>query len=119
AGRNSYQLFTEAMNSRALERLSMENNLRHALERGEFALHYQPQFNLATNKITGVEALLRWKGVGPAEFIPIAEETRLIVPIGEWVLREACRRAKTWQSEGRAGLRMAVHLSPPHVPQSD
>ena len=119
AGRNSYQLFTEAMNSRALERLSMENNLRHALERGELALHYQPQFNLATDKITGVEALLRWKGIGPAEFIPIAEETRLIVPIGEWVLREACRRAKAWQLEGHAGLRMAVNLSPRQFQHSD
>jgi EAL domain-containing protein (putative c-di-GMP-specific phosphodiesterase class I) len=119
AGRNSYQLFTEAMNSRALERLSMENNLRHALDRGELALHYQPQFNVATKRITGVEALLRWKGVGPAEFIPIAEETRLIVPIGEWVLREACRRAKTWQAEGHAGLRMAVNLSPRQFQHSD
>ena len=119
AGRNSYQLFTEAMNSRALERLSMENNLRHALERGELALHYQPQFNLATNKITGVEALLRWRGVGPTEFIPIAEETRLIVPIGEWVLREACRRARQWQSQGHAGMRMAVNLSPRQFQHTD
>jgi diguanylate cyclase (GGDEF)-like protein len=119
AGRNSYQLFTEAMNSRALERLSMENNLRHALERGELALHYQPQFNVATNKITGVEALLRWKGIGPSEFIPIAEETRLIVPIGEWVLRKACRRAKEWQSQGHAGLRMAVNLSPRQFQHTD
>jgi diguanylate cyclase (GGDEF)-like protein/PAS domain S-box-containing protein len=119
AGRNSYQLFTEAMNSRALERLSMENNLRHALERGELTLHYQPQFNLATKKITGVEALLRWKEIGPNEFIPIAEETRLIVPIGEWVLREACKRAKAWQSHGYAGLRMAVNLSPRQFQHSD
>jgi diguanylate cyclase (GGDEF)-like protein/PAS domain S-box-containing protein len=119
AGRNSYQMFTEAMNSRALERLSMENNLRHALERGELALHYQPQFHLATNRITGVEALLRWKDIEPTEFIPIAEETRLIVPIGEWVLREACRRAKAWQLEGHAGLRMAVNLSPRQFQHSD
>ena len=119
AGRNSYQLFTEAMNSRALERLSMENNLRHALERGELALHYQPQFNVATSRITGVEALLRWKDIGPVEFIPIAEETRLIVPIGEWVLREACRRAKKWQSEGHGGLRMAVNLSPRQFQHTD
>ncbi|MEK6375087.1 MAG: EAL domain-containing protein [Acidobacteriota bacterium] len=119
AGRNSCQLFTETMNSRALERLSMENNLRHAVERGELVLHYQPQFKLSTNKITGVEALLRWKGIGPTEFIPIAEETRLIVPIGEWVLREACRRAKLWQESGHAGLRMAVNLSPRQFQHSD
>src|SRR5437763_1567524 len=119
AGRNSYQLFTEAMNSRALERLSMENNLRHALERGELALHYQPQFNVATSRITGVEALLRWKDIGPVEFIPIAEETRLIVPIGEWVLREACRRAQKWPAEGHAGLRMPVNLSPRQFQHSD
>jgi len=119
AGRNSYQLFTETMNSRALERLSMENNLRHAVERGELLLHYQPQFNLATDRITGVEALLRWKGIGPTEFIPIAEETRLIVPIGEWVLREACRRAKVWQQAGHTGLRMAVNLSPRQFQHSD
>jgi len=119
AGRNSVQLFTETMNSRAVERLSMENNLRHAIDRGELVLHYQPQFKLATNRITGVEALLRWKGIGPTEFIPIAEETRLIVPIGEWVLREACRRAKAWQESGHAGLRMAVNLSPRQFQHSD
>ena len=119
AGRNSVQLFTETMNSRALERLSMENNLRHALDRGELVLHYQPQFNLTTNRITGVEALLRWKEIGPTEFIPIAEETRLIVPIGEWVLREACRRAKSWQESGHEGLRMAVNLSPRQFQHSD
>jgi diguanylate cyclase (GGDEF)-like protein/PAS domain S-box-containing protein len=124
AGRNSCQMFTAAMNSRALERLSLENDLRHALDRGEMQLHYQPQINIATGRITGVEALLRWNRpgfgvVGPKEFIPIAEETRLIVPIGEWVLREACRQAMAWQSDRAGGFRMAVNLSPRQFQNND
>jgi diguanylate cyclase (GGDEF)-like protein/PAS domain S-box-containing protein len=124
AGRNSYQMFTPAMNSRALERLSLENDLRHALDRGELELHYQPQINIASGRVTGVEALLRWNRpgfgvVGPKEFIPIAEETRLIVTIGEWVLREACRQARAWQGERASGFRMAVNLSPRQFQHSD
>ncbi|MEA2336767.1 MAG: hypothetical protein QOE82_774 [Thermoanaerobaculia bacterium] len=124
AGRNSYQLFTPAMNSRALERLSLENDLRHALDRGELQLYYQPQINIASGRVTGVEALLRWNRPGfglvaPKDFIPIAEETRLIVPIGEWVLREACRQAKEWQGDRAEGLRMAVNLSPRQFQHSD
>ena len=124
AGRSSVQLFTPAMNSRALDRLSMENSLRHALERAEFALHYQPQIDVKTRTITGVEALLRWTPAGgqmvsPATFIPIAEETRLIIPIGEWVVREACRQARQWQLEGHPGLRVAVNLSPRQFQQAD
>jgi len=124
AGRNSYQLFTPAMNSRALERLSLENDLRHALERGELQLHYQPQINIVSGRVMGVEALLRWNRPGfglvsPMDFIPIAEETRLIVPIGEWVLREACRQAKAWQGDRPAGFRMAVNLSPRQFQHSD
>ena len=124
AGRNSYQMFTPAMNSRALERLSLENDLRHALDRGELVLHYQPQINIATGRVTGVEALLRWNRPGfglvaPKDFIPIAEETRLIVPIGEWVLREACRQARAWQSAGSPDFRMAVNLSPRQFQHSD
>ena len=124
AGRNSYQMFTPAMNSRALERLSLENDLRYALERGELELYYQPQINIASGRITGVEALLRWNRpgfglVGPKEFIPVAEETRLIVPIGEWVLREACRQAKAWQTRGASSFRMAVNLSPRQFQHSD
>ena len=124
AGRNSYQLCTPAMNHRALERLSLENALRWALERGEFELHYQPQFDVVTRRITGMEALIRWNrpGIGltsPATFIPIAEETRLIVPIGEWVLREACRQAKVWQQSRFPGMRIAVNLSPRQFQHSD
>jgi diguanylate cyclase (GGDEF)-like protein/PAS domain S-box-containing protein len=123
AGRNSYQMFTPAMNSRALERLTLESDLRYALERGELQLYYQPQINIASGRITGVEALLRWNRpgfgvVGPMEFIPVAEETRLIVPIGEWVLREACRQAKAWQTRG-SNFRMAVNLSPRQFQHSD
>ncbi|MEA2164631.1 MAG: hypothetical protein QOK37_2758 [Thermoanaerobaculia bacterium] len=124
AGRNSYQMFTPAMNSRALERLSLESDLRHALDRGELELYYQPQINIASGRITGVEALVRWNRpgfgvVGPKEFIPIAEETRLIVPMGEWVLREACRQAREWQNGGSPGFRMAVNLSPRQFQHSD
>lgn len=124
AGRNSYQMFTPAMNNRALERLSLENDLRHALDRGELVLHYQPQINIASGRVTGVEALLRWNRpgfglVGPKDFIPIAEETQLIVPIGEWVLREACRQAVEWQSDRPSGFRMAVNLSPRQFQHSD
>jgi diguanylate cyclase (GGDEF)-like protein/PAS domain S-box-containing protein len=124
AGRNSYQMFTPAMNSRALERLSLESDLRHALGRDELELYYQPQINIATGRITGVEALIRWNRpgfgvVGPLEFIPVAEETRLIVPIGEWVLNEACRQAKAWEQGRQSSFRMAVNLSPRQFQHSD
>jgi diguanylate cyclase (GGDEF)-like protein/PAS domain S-box-containing protein len=119
AGRDSYQLCTASMNSRALERLSVENALRRALEREELVLHYQPQLRLDTREVVGMEALLRWNRPGyglvsPATFIPIAEETRLIVPMGEWVVREACRRAVR-----TPGVRMAVNLSPREFQHSD
>ncbi|HEX8409551.1 MAG TPA: EAL domain-containing protein [Thermoanaerobaculia bacterium] len=118
-GRNSYQLCTPAMNSRAAERLSAENALRRALEREELVLHYQPLVHLKSRETAGMEALLRWNRPGyglvpPASFIPIAEETRMIVPIGEWVLRQACLQARKWPS-----LRMAVNLSPRQFQQSD
>jgi diguanylate cyclase (GGDEF)-like protein/PAS domain S-box-containing protein len=116
AGRSNYQFFKSDMNARAVERHSIENDLRHALERQEFVLHYQPKMNLETRAIIGVEALIRWSHpqrgfVPPAQFIPVAEECGLIVPIGRWVLREACRQARAWQDSGMRPLRIAVNVS--------
>jgi diguanylate cyclase (GGDEF)-like protein/PAS domain S-box-containing protein len=124
SGMNSYQLCTPSMNSRALERLSLENAMRWALSRGEFEVHYQPQLAVKSRKTTGMEALIRWNRPGtgltsPATFIPIAEETRLIVPIGEWVLHEACRQAKEWQAGRFPGMRIAVNLSPRQFQHAD
>jgi len=123
-GRNSYQLCTPAMNSRAAERLSIENALRRALERNELLVYYQPLIRLDTRQIAGMEALLRWDRPGygivePETFIDIAEETRMIGAIGEWVLREACRQAKRWHDTTYPGLRMAVNLSPRQFQQTD
>ena len=114
-GRNQYQFFDARMNAHAQERLLLENGLRRAIEREEFVLHYQPQIDLQTNAVTGVEALIRWHSeqrmVLPGEFIPIAEETGLITEIGEWVLRTACRQAREWEAAGLPPVRMAVNLS--------
>ena len=115
-GRNRYQFYTKSMNERALERLSMESDLRKAIEKSQFVLHYQPKINIATGVITGCEALIRWHYPGrgfisPLEFIPIAEETGLITPIGEWVLREACFQTKAWQQDGLPSIRVSVNVS--------
>jgi len=116
SGRNAYQLYTAEMQTRVTERLALEGKLRRALERGEFSLHYQPQVDLRTNRIFGCEALIRWNQpelgmIGPAQFIPLAEETGLIVPIGEWVVRTACLQSKAWQNAGLPAITMAVNIS--------
>ena len=116
-GRNNYQFFTEDMHSKAMLHLSRENALRKALQRKEMVLHYQPQFDVRRGGVIGVEALVRWQDpewglIWPAEFIPLAEETGLIVPLGQWVLKEACLQAKQWYEamDGRP-FHMAVNLS--------
>jgi diguanylate cyclase (GGDEF)-like protein len=115
SGRGNYQFFSAQLTERVSRRLSTETKLRRALERGEFSVHYQPLMNLASGRVDGAEALLRWpqqdeRLVSPVEFIPIAEETGLIVPLGEWVLLEACAQAQAWQTL-HPGLRIAVNLS--------
>lgn len=116
AGRNTYRFFTEQMNVDAVEHLQIRNNLRKGLKRGEFVLHYQPQIDLGTNAVIGAEALIRWNHpqlgmVLPGRFITIAEESALIVPLGEWILLEACRQAVAWRKAGLPELVMAVNLS--------
>jgi len=115
-GRNNFQFYAEEMNRSASERLDIESRLRHALARGEFELHYQPQLSTQNTQVVGVEALLRWnpadgRAAPPARFIPIAEETGLIIAIGEWVLRTACRQVKAWLDAGVPPLRLAINVS--------
>jgi diguanylate cyclase (GGDEF)-like protein/PAS domain S-box-containing protein len=115
-GRQSYQFFKADMNWAAVERQTIEEGLRCALERHEFTVHYQPKINLRTGEFSGAEALLRWKHptrglVPPAQFIPVAEDCGLILPIGKWVLREACRQARTWADAGLSLATMAVNIS--------
>ena len=117
AGRSNFQFFTQAMNTAAAERLLLESSLRQAIERGELLLHYQPLVNIADGNIVATEALVRWNHpelglVSPARFIPIAEDSGLIIPLGEWVLSQACRQLKQWREQGIALQRMVVNLSP-------
>ncbi len=114
-GRNNYQIFTREMNRRAVKRLAMENGFRKALENNEFLIHYHPQINLDSGLIVGAEALIRWQQpngqmVPPLDFIPLAEETGLIVPLGEWLMREVCAQLRRWQGQGYP-LKMAVNVS--------
>jgi diguanylate cyclase len=115
-GRNNFQFFSAEMSVFTHERIELENDLRFALERKQFELHYQPKVDIASGRVNGTEALLRWRHptrglISPASFIPLAEETGLIIPIGEWVLREACLQAARWQQAGMSFIRVAVNLS--------
>ena len=124
AGRNSYRFFDEQMDLQAADHLDLKNGLRKALERQEFVLHYQPQIELATGRVVGVEALIRWNHpeqglLLPGRFIALAEDSGLIVPIGEWVLQEACRQGVAWCQAGLQPLVMAVNLSPVQFKRGD
>jgi len=116
-GKNGFRFFNGEIKAQSIDRLRLEAELRRALDRGQFSLHYQPKVDMASRQITGVEALLRWTHpelglVPPAQFIPLAEEIGLIVPIGRWVLREACAQNTVWQRLGLLPVSMAVNLSP-------
>jgi diguanylate cyclase (GGDEF)-like protein/PAS domain S-box-containing protein len=116
SGRNNYQFFRSDMNTRAAKRLLVENGLRRALKQGEFLLHYQPQIDFASGVMTGSEALIRWLDpelglIPPAQFIPVAEQCGLMVPIGHWVLREACRQVQAWLDAGLHAVSVAVNIS--------
>ena len=122
--KNTYQFYSPALTERAFERMVMENDLQLALKRKEFLLHYQPQIDLRTGMIIGLEALVRWQKPGsnliyPKNFIYLMEETGLIVPLGEWVLRTACAQNKAWQDAGFKPLRVAVNISSRHFHEKD
>ncbi len=124
AGRNTYQFFSATMGQKASRTLSLESGLRKALELSEFVLHYQPQVDLSSGRIVGVEALIRWQHpeqglISPAQFIPFAEERGLIVPIGEWVMQEAFRQNREWQRAGLSAIPVAVNVSPSQFQQKD
>jgi diguanylate cyclase (GGDEF)-like protein len=115
-GKNNFQFYSEKLNANSLERLTLESSLRHALERSEFRLHYQAKRDIASGRVTGMEALLRWEHpdlgtVAPMQFIPVAEETGLIVPIGKWVLRTVCLQNIAWQKQGLPALSIAVNMT--------
>ena len=123
-GRNNFQYYAEQMNATAWQRLKLETELRRALEREEFVLFYQPKVDMDSGKIVGVEALLRWQSpqrglVAPGEFIPLLEDTGLILPVGEWVLRAACKQARAWQAAGIPDVHIAVNLSTLQFKQPD
>ncbi|MGE3482650.1 MAG: diguanylate cyclase, partial [Gammaproteobacteria bacterium] len=123
-GRNTFKFYTQELTEKAMERIQIEEHLRRALENGELQLHYQPQISLANGRLTGAEALVRWKHpewgmVSPARFIPVAEESGLIVPIGEWVMRMACTQAREWLDQGYEFSRIAVNIAGPQLQRAD
>jgi diguanylate cyclase (GGDEF)-like protein len=123
-GRNNYQFFEADLNVRVVERQMLENGLRHAIESQELVLHYQPKIDLGTGAIVGAEAFVRWRHpqrglILPSQFVPIAEVCGSIIPIGRWVLREACRQARAWQAAGIGPLRMAINVSPSELRDRD
>lgn len=123
-GGNRFHFYDSKMHETMIQRLQVENDLRKALERQEFELHYQPQLDLASNELIVMEALVRWNHpshgrIPPAQFIPVAEESRLIIPLGRWVLREACRQNKEWQDEGFPPVRVAVNVSAIQFTETD
>jgi len=122
AGRNTYRFYSKEMHEQAVALAQLESDLRGALDRGEFVLHYQPRVDLRSGRVRGVEALIRWRQpqgalVPPSKFIPMAEELKLIVPIGEWVLEEAFRQARAWDAAGVPPLRVSVNLAAEHLEQ--
>ncbi|MEC5397135.1 sensor domain-containing protein [Uliginosibacterium sp. H1] len=124
AGRNTYRFLADSMNADARERLSLQNELRAGMRRGELVLHFQPQIDMISGLIVGAEALVRWDSpehglVSPARLIPAAEESGLIIPLGEWVLREACRQAQEWRAQGLPDLTVAVNMSAVQFQHSD
>ncbi len=125
-GRNNFQFYKQSMNSTAMERLNMENNLRRAMEREELILYYQPRFNARTGMVAGTEALIRWAHpesgiIAPGQFIPIAEESGLIIPIGEWVMKTACMQKTLWHREMQTqqNQAMSINLSGRQLQQKD
>ncbi len=123
-GPSSFQYYDKQMNASAWQKINLETELRHAVEREEFLLYYQPKIDLLSGEVVGVEALLRWQNperglITPNEFIPLLEKTGLILPVGEWVLRAACQQAKKWQASGFPGIRIAVNLSALQFRQPD
>ncbi|HEV7765856.1 MAG TPA: EAL domain-containing protein, partial [Thermoanaerobaculia bacterium] len=123
-GRNQAQLFTASMNERYVRRLALEQHLHHALERDQLELWYQPVYDRARRRIVSLEALLRWRDpnrglMPPSEFIQLAEETGMIIPIGEWVVRTACKQLREWHQQGQELLRLAVNISAVQLQQRD
>ncbi len=115
-GRNNFRFYSETMRTKSLHRLDLENLIRSAIEQEEFSLYFQPKVDAKTSRLVGAEALLRWQhpergAIAPADFIPIAEETGLVIPIGKWVLREACRQVKNWASSAAGAVPVSVNIS--------